>query len=52
MVADGAHLTDRRGIAGIAVHHHAFLNVCAAANADRLIIAAQRRAKPDADILS
>ncbi|MNS56382.1 hypothetical protein D3C72_892380 [compost metagenome] len=52
VVADGAHFADDSGKAGITVHHHAFLNIGAAPDADRLVIAAQRCAEPDADILA
>ncbi|MNL70457.1 hypothetical protein D3C87_1954630 [compost metagenome] len=51
MVADGAHFADRGGKTEIAVNHHAVLNIGAATDADWIIIAAQRRAEPDADIL-
>ncbi len=52
VVANGAHFADRCGKAGIAVNHHAFLNIGAAPDDDRLIVSTQRCTEPDADVFA
>src|SRR6185437_6550898 len=50
IVADGAFLADREGRAHVDVQRARFLNVGARAYIDRLVVATQDRAEPDADV--
>ena len=49
-VADRDVAADDEGKPGIDVHDHALLDIGAIADADRLVVTAQSRAEPDADI--
>ena len=51
-MADGAVFADLEGIADVGVQNASLLNVAARADPDRLIIAAQGRAEPDADVFA
>ena len=51
-MADGAAAADRYRAAGVGVDDRKLLEVALGANDDRLAIAAQDRAEPDADVLA